>query len=58
MSDVRYFDTYEDKIKGHPCAECNRDYVYGEGVYSRDGELLKYLWLQCPWDDCNWDQFS
>ena len=51
MSDVRYFDTYEDKIKGHPCAECNRDDVYGEGVFSRDGVLLKYLWLQCPWDD-------
>ena len=58
MTDVRYFDTYEDKIEGHPCAECNRNDVYGEAVFSRDGELLKYRWLQCPWDDCKWDQFS
>jgi hypothetical protein len=58
MSDVRYFDTHEEKIEGWQCPECDRNDVYGEGVYSRDGELLKFLWLLCPWDDCNWDQFS
>ena len=52
MSDVRYFDTYEEKIEGWQCPECDRNDVYGEGVYSRDGELLKFQWLLCPWDDC------
>ena len=59
--------SYRGTLEGNECAECGSHDVSGEAVFATgeplewgyepfEGEILKFLWLECA--KCGWNQSS